>query len=82
MTMTNRRTGHKARRNTTSPIHKFPVGACVFHHGGVPGVEGAVFRVTRLLPDGGEGLQYRLKGEHDGQERVSTEACLKPVQSH
>ncbi len=70
---------HKTPRNTTTSTHKYPVGACVFHQADIPGVEGAIFRITRLLPDGGEGLQYRLKDERDGHERVSSESRLHPV---
>jgi hypothetical protein len=35
------------------------------------------FLVTRLLPDGGAGLQYRIKGERDGIERVVTESSIE-----
>jgi hypothetical protein len=35
------------------------------------------FRVTRHLPDGGAGLQYRIKGERDGIERVVTESSIE-----
>jgi hypothetical protein len=41
--------------------------------------EKASFRVTRLLPDGGAGLQYRIKGERDGIERVVTESFIEPA---
>lgn len=39
--------------------------------------EKASFRVTGLLPDGGSGFQYRVKGERDGVERVVTESSLE-----
>jgi len=32
---------------------------------------------VRHLPDGGQGLQYRLKSETDGHERVTFEAALE-----
>ncbi|MEF3365332.1 hypothetical protein V3H18_02160 [Methylocystis sp. 9N] len=35
-----------------------------------------LFRVTGHLPDGGSGLQYRIKRDRDGQERVAGESTL------
>lgn len=64
-------------RATATPTHKFRVGAHVLHRTGVRS-ENASFRVTRQLPDGGAGLQYRIKGERDGLERVVTESSLEP----
>lgn len=61
--------GYRARRVDASPNHRFPVGALVSFNGGL-------FKVTRHLPDGGAGLQYRLKNERDGQERVAVESSL------
>ncbi|MBI1867964.1 MAG: hypothetical protein HYS06_06685 [Methylocystis sp.] len=66
----------QALRNRLAAIHKFPLGAHVLHRVGVRS-EKASFRVTRLLPDGGAGLQYRIKGERDGLERVVTESSLE-----
>jgi hypothetical protein len=57
------------------PRHKFPVGARVAHPSGPPG-RMAIFEVTRHLPDGGQGLQYRIRCEEDGRERVATETTL------
>jgi hypothetical protein len=54
---------------STAPTHKFRVGAYVLHRIGMRS-EKTSFRVTRQLPDGGAGLQYRIKGERDGIERV------------
>ena len=69
---------HQRLRNNATPTHKFRVGAYVLHRIGVRS-EKATFRVTRQLPDGGAGLQYRIKGERDGLERVVTELSLEPV---
>ncbi|MCI0466579.1 MAG: hypothetical protein L0Y57_06180 [Beijerinckiaceae bacterium] len=59
-------------------MHKFPVGTHVFHKTGVQPGKG-LFRITRLLPDGGAGLQYRIKGETEGFERVVTESSLEEI---
>jgi hypothetical protein len=64
-------------RATAAPAHKFGVGAHVLHSAGAR-TERTSFRVTRQLPDGGAGLQYRIKGERDGLERVVTESSLEP----
>ncbi len=63
-------------RNKPAATHKFALGASVFHRVGGRS-ERAAFKITRLLPDGGEGLQYRIKGERDGHERVVTEGALE-----
>jgi hypothetical protein len=63
-------------RNRSSAAHKFALGAYVLHKIGARS-EKAGFRVTRLLPDGGGGLQYRIKGERDGLERVVAESDLE-----
>jgi hypothetical protein len=63
-------------RNQSTASHKFSIGAFVLHRFGVR-AEKAPFRVTRQLPDGGMGLQYRIKGERDGVERVVTESELE-----
>ena len=59
----------------SDPVHKFAVGASVVHR-----VEGRpttdVFKVTRQLPDSGQGFQYRIKGEKDATERVVSEQNL------
>lgn len=59
-----------------TPTHKFEVGvhvACKTGHTS----ERGYFRVTRLLPNGGQGLQYRIRSDRDGQERVVTEDALE-----
>lgn len=66
----------RAPRNRLETTHKFHVGAHVLCEIGVRS-EKAPFEVTRLLPDGGAGLQYRIKGERDGVERVVTESALE-----
>jgi hypothetical protein len=71
-----RRARETRPRNSSVVTHKFPVGASVFHRVGGRS-EKVAFKIIRLLPDGGEGLQYRIKGERDGQERVVTEANIE-----
>lgn len=71
----NVRANNRPRRNET-PTHKFTVGARVFHKVGHLG-DRRSFRVVRLMPDGGAGLQYRLRCDADGHERVALEAALE-----
>jgi hypothetical protein len=70
--------GRQARRNTETATHKFPVGAYVLYQAGIRSRK-ETFRVTRLLPDGGAGFQYRIKGDGDGFERVVTESSLEAI---
>jgi hypothetical protein len=58
------------------PMHKYAVGARVIcgAAGGRP--KHSCFEVTRLLPDGGFGLQYRIRSEIDGGEMVVVESTL------
>ncbi len=63
-------------RSVTTPRHKFDVGAPVSFRAGPSGERG-YYKVTRHLPDGGQGLQYRIRSERDGQERVCTENALE-----
>jgi len=63
-------------RVLSQTTHKFAVGASVIHKIGHQS-ERMLFRVVRHLPDGGQGLQYRLKSEADGHERVTFEAALE-----
>jgi hypothetical protein len=65
-----------ASRNLRQATHKFALGEHVLCAIGVPARKTA-FEVTRLMPDGGSGLQYRIKGEQDGVERVVTESSLE-----
>jgi len=68
----------QAPRNRFVATHKFPVGASVLH--GVGGrTEKTPFKITRQMPDGGDGFQYRIKSDRDGQERIVTEATLERV---
>ncbi len=66
----------RAGRNFSRVTHKFAIGASVVHRMGHQS-EKVLFRVVRQLPDGGQGLQYRLKSETDGHERVTFEATLE-----
>ncbi len=65
-----------AVRNRAVETHKFPVGCDVLHAVGVRSTK-ETFKVTRLLPDGGAGFQYRIKAEREGFERVATEFTLE-----
>ena len=66
----------KALRGIGAATHKFSVGNFVSLIGRA---EQATFKVTRQLPDGGSGLQYRIKNEREDYERVATEALLTLV---
>ena len=68
------RAAAKARRNDTG--HKFAVGSIVAL---IERPGQSLFKITGLLPDGGAGLQYRIKSEREDYERVATEALLTPV---
>jgi hypothetical protein len=58
----------------SAPTHKYAVGLRVFYReGNVSGV----YRVTRHLPDGGRGLQYRIRSDTDGQERAVIESLIE-----
>lgn len=59
-----------------SATHKFAVGENVIHTVAHKR-ERLSFRVTRLMPDGGAGLQYRLRCDADGHERVVVETALE-----
>lgn len=67
--------GH-ARPSVPSAQHKFALGTFVTMVGKS---EQTVFKVTRHLPDGGSGLQYRIKSEREDCERVAIEPLLAPV---
>ncbi|ARN79758.1 hypothetical protein [Methylocystis bryophila] len=69
-----------AARIFSPASHKFAVGASVVYRMGHQS-EKVLFRVLRHLPDGGQGLQYRLKCETDGHERVTFEAALEHPES-
>jgi hypothetical protein len=66
-------TAENARPNVSLSAHKFVVGALVTMVGAS---EQTMFKVTRLLPDGGSGLQYRIKNERENYERVTIEPLL------
>jgi len=69
----NARGRHRSAKVATVPTHKFEVGGYVSYNGG-PG--SGMYRVTRQLPEGGRGLQYRIRSDRDGQERVALESDL------
>lgn len=73
---TNARERYRNARTITVPTHKYDVGARVAYKAGASS-ERSPFRVTRLLPDGGQGLQYRIRSDRDGQERVVIETALE-----
>ncbi|MBY6242527.1 hypothetical protein [Methylosinus sp. Sm6] len=62
-------------RNRRQSTHKFAAGDHVVCKIGVLS-EQAPSEILRLLPDGGAGLQYRIRGERDGVERVVTESAI------
>jgi hypothetical protein len=62
-------------RNRRQATHRFSLGAHVICQIGVLS-EKAPSEIVRLLPDGGTGLQYRIRGERDGVERVVTESSI------
>lgn len=72
------RARHRAHRIISSPSHKFPIGVRVIQRFGAP-INMDSFQVTRHLPDDGAGLQYRMKRDRDGQERVAIESSLELV---
>jgi len=78
MTDTSNRSRHQAIRNRATATHRFPVGAFVLHQVDFRSRK-ETFRVTRLVPDGGAGFQYRIKGEQDGFERVVMESSLEAI---
>jgi hypothetical protein len=61
-------------RVAVAPTHRFNVGVHVAYRDG-PG--SGLYRVTRHLPDEGRGLQYRIRSDRDGQERVVLESALQ-----
>lgn len=66
-------------RKATSMVarsHQFDVGVTVAYRASSTGAR-EHFRITRLLPDGGQGLQYRIRSERDGHERVVLESNLE-----
>jgi hypothetical protein len=63
-------------RAVATDAHRFSVGTHVAFKPG-PWSERGYFRVTRQLPDGGQGLQYQIRSDRDGQERVVIEAALE-----
>ncbi|MFY9629004.1 MAG: hypothetical protein WAK03_12760 [Methylocystis sp.] len=71
-------TRQQAPRNRTVLTHRYAVGAAVLY--GIGGkTEKSRFKITRQMPDGGDGFQYRIKADHDGQERIVTEANLERI---
>lgn len=59
--------------------HKFSVGQALhFSPGlGIDSKSRGHYKVVRLLPEAGNMLQYRIKSEIDGQERVVREDQLE-----
>jgi hypothetical protein len=62
--------------NVVLTRHKFSTGTFVT----LLGKPANLFKVTRLLPDGGAGLQYRIKSEREDYERVAAESQLAAAQ--
>jgi hypothetical protein len=55
--------------------HKFAVGQALYFSPGIGGESKSKgrYKVVRQLPETGNILQYRIKSEMDGQERVVRE---------
>jgi hypothetical protein len=70
----NARERYRGAKAVAAPTHKFEVGLPVSYRGGPAS---GLYRVTRRLPDGGQGLQYRIRSDRDGQERVVVESDLE-----
>jgi hypothetical protein len=62
----------------TMATHKFAVGQAVRFSPdrGQEHAKGGLFKIVRLLPEAGDALQYRVKSETDGHERVVREDQL------
>lgn len=74
--MTNDNDARRRVRQRVNPLtHKFPIGGRVIQKFGAQ-MSLDSYRVTGHLPDGGAGLQYRIKRDRDGQERVAAESAL------
>lgn len=58
--------------------HKFVVGQAVLYSADrhQERVSGNRFKIVRLLPEAGNALQYRVKSQTDGHERVVREDQL------
>lgn len=70
-----------SRRRHAQPIvataeHKFAAGSYVILVGKP---DETFLKIKGLLPDGGAGLQYRIKNERGGYERVAVERLLTAV---
>lgn len=65
----------RSSRNRRAVSHKFALGAHVICEIGVL-AEKAPSEIVRLLPDGGDGFQYRIRSDRDGVERVVTESSI------
>ena len=60
------------------PTYKFAVGQTVSFSADrhQQHKNGELFKIIRLLPEAGDGLQYRVKSQTDGHERVVREDQL------
>ena len=58
--------------------HRFAIGQAVGFSPdrGQEHAERGLFKIVRLLPEAGDALQYRVKSEIDGHERVVREDQL------
>ena len=70
----NARERSRGTKVMATPRHKFAVGLQVSFDGGSAS---GLYRVTRHLPNGGQGLQYRIRSDRDGQERVVLESAIQ-----
>ena len=68
------RRGTRGVKPAVAASHKFAVGVRVSY---TDRSGSRLYRVTRQLPDGGNGLQYRIRSDQDGLERVVVEFALQ-----
>jgi hypothetical protein len=70
---------YKAKAQGDLVTHRFSIGQGVtLEHSGPPNnaLRGAGYKIVRLLPDAGQGPQYRIKGTHEAYERIALEQNL------
>jgi hypothetical protein len=73
------RNAHPIRREAAT--HLFTMGQIVRLKGGfaLPSQSLVAYRITGTLPPRGDSLQYRIRNDDEGYERVATQDSLEPV---
>jgi len=59
------------------PVHRFSVGELV-QMSGLRG-QAQTYRITGVLPERGDSLQYRIRHDEERHERVVTQDLLEPA---